>query len=116
MNIAIKRAYDEAAASDGYRALVDRLWPRGVKKENLKVDEWCKEIAPSTELREWFAHDPAKFSEFKKRYIAELGKNNLASELLKRAEDSGTLTLVYSAKDTEHNQAVVLADYLKTLK
>lgn len=116
MNIVIKRAYDEAAASDGYRALVDRLWPRGVKKENLKVDEWLKEIGPSTELREWFAHDPAKFSEFKRRYKAELAKNNLAGELLKRAEKSGTLTLVYSAKDTEHNQAVVLADYLKTLK
>lgn len=115
MKINIKRAYDESTPDDGYRALVDRLWPRGVKKELLKLDEWCKDIAPSTELREWFSHDPAKFSKFGAKYQTELKASDLPNELLKRAKGHKTLTLVYSAKDTEHNQAVVLKQYLEQL-
>lgn len=114
MEVVIKRAYEPADPSDGYRVLVDRLWPRGVKKEVLKLDEWCKDIAPSTELREWFAHDPAKFDEFKVRYQKELRASDAPQELLKRAGDN-KLTLVYSAKDQAMNQAVVLQQYLKEL-
>ena len=115
MKIVTKRAYDKPADTDGYRALVDRLWPRGIKKENLAADEWNKDVAPSTELREWFGHDPAKFDEFRKRYIAELKQTDAPQQLLKRAKDSKTLTLVYGAKDTEHNQAHVLQEYLQSL-
>lgn len=112
MRIQIKRAYEAPDAADGYRVLVDRLWPRGVKKELLGLDEWCKDVAPSTELRVWFAHDPAKFDEFRARYIAELENTDATSELLKRAKDSSALTLVYAAKDPAVNHALVLRDYL----
>ncbi len=113
MKIVIKRAYDEAAKDDGYRVLVDRLWPRGVKKEVLAIDEWCKDIAPSAELRTWFDHDPAKFKEFSVRYQHELEQSNVSKELLKRAGSSKKLTLVYGAKDPNINQAVVLKSYLE---
>jgi uncharacterized protein YeaO (DUF488 family) len=113
MGIRVKRAYEAAARSDGYRVLIDRLWPRGVSRERAKVDEWGQELAPSTELREWFAHDPSRFQEFRRRYIEELrSKRSRLTELRRRAR-KGTLTLVYSARDTEHNDAVVLAEVLR---
>lgn len=111
-SIKIKRVYEEPAKSDGKRVLVDRLWPRGLSKERAAVDIWLKEIAPSTDLRKWFGHDPAKWKEFQKRYIEELDANaepvNTINELAKK----GTVTLLYGAKDEEHNDAVVLLDYL----
>jgi uncharacterized protein YeaO (DUF488 family) len=115
MKIVIKRAYEPAEKSDGYRVLVDRLWPRGVKKENLALDEWCKDIAPSTELREWFKHDPEKFKEFTVRYEHELKKSKVPQELLERAGKAATITLIYAAHDTEHNHAKVLQAYLEDL-
>lgn len=114
MEVSIKRAYEKPETGDGYRVLVDRLWPRGVKKENLKLDEWCKNIAPSTELREWFAHDPDRFAEFKVRYLTELNSSSEPQALLKRAADK-KLTLVYAAKDQAINHAVVLQHYLEQL-
>lgn len=112
MAIKLKRAYAEPAGSDGHRILVDRLWPRGVSKDKAAVDEWLKEVAPSNELRRWFGHDPAKWPEFQKRYRAEL-KDNPALEELRRLAGKGTTTLVYSARDEEHNQAVVLKQVLE---
>ncbi len=111
--IKMKRAYDPPSNDDGARYLVDRLWPRGVKKEDLHVDGWLKEVAPSTELRKWFGHDPAKWDEFQQRYRRELEDNVAAWQPLLDAARKGTLTLVYSAKDTEHNDAVVLRDVLE---
>ena len=108
----IKRAYEPAADGDGCRVLVDRLWPRGVSKEKAKLDTWMKDIAPSTELRRWFGHDPARWDEFARRYRAELAaaeRIRLISELTERAAH-GPLTLVYGARDTLHNEAVVLAE------
>lgn len=114
MSILIKRVYDKPSKEDGRRILIDRLWPRGLTKERARVDVWLKDIAPSTPLRKWFAHDPGKWAEFKKRYRAELqGKGELVSALEKHAT-SGKLTLVYGAKDTENNDAVVLKEYLET--
>jgi len=113
MQVEIKRAYDAPAPGDGYRVLADRLWPRGVKKSALPLDEWCKDIAPSQELRVWFAHDPAKFDEFTVRYTEELAANDMAArQLLERAKKHDVLTLVYAAKDPRINHAVVLRDYL----
>jgi len=113
VDIHLKRAYEPAAASDGYRVLIDRLWPRGVSRERAKLDEWERELPPSTELRQWFAHEPSRFDEFRRRYTEELrGHRPLLTELRRRARD-GTLTLVYSARDTEHNDAVVLAEVLR---
>ena len=113
MDIRLKRAYDPASSSDGYRVLVDRLWPRGVSKQRAKLDDWQKELAPSTELREWFGHEPSRFPEFRHRYVDELRcERSRLAELRRRARD-GTLTLVYSAHDTEHNDAIVLADVLR---
>ena len=109
--IQLKRAYDEPSRSDGYRVLVDRLWPRGIKKENLRLDAWAKTLAPSTQLRTWFAHDPAKWTEFGKRYRAELkaaGAAQTVRELLASAKGAKTITLLYGAKDREHNEAIVL--------
>ncbi len=110
--IKIKRVYEPPDPSDGRRVLVDRVWPRGVTKEKAHVDEWLKEIGPSTELRKWFGHDPSRWDEFRTRYRAELTQK---PELLKLREEArgGTLTLVYSARDTEHNQAVVLQELLE---
>ncbi|MCU7695073.1 DUF488 domain-containing protein [Haoranjiania flava] len=106
--IQIKRVYEQAENNDGYRVLVDRLWPRGMKKSEVSADEWLKDIAPSASLRQWFNHDPAKWKEFKKRYKAEL-KNNEATKRLKQIiKEQPVVTLVYAAKDTIHNQAAVL--------
>jgi uncharacterized protein YeaO (DUF488 family) len=108
MNIRIKRAYEEPDKEDGTRILVDRLWPRGLTKEKARVDLWLKEVAPSTELRKWFAHDPAKWTEFRTRYLDELKRNKEPLSLLRQEASKGTLTLVYGAKDQEHNEAVIL--------
>lgn len=108
----IKRIYEPAQASDGYRILVDRLWPRGVKKEVAAVDLWLKDIAPSAELRSWFGHDPEKFPEFSRRYKSELKTNPALKSLRQLAKDHKTITLLYGAKDTQHNQAVVLQAYV----
>lgn len=112
MTVNIKRVYEEAEPSDGYRVLVDRLWPRGVAKEKASVDLWLKEVGPSNELRSWFGHVPERFEEFEKRYRAELDDNTAAKELREVIASHKVVTLVYSAKDEEHNQAVVLAGYL----
>jgi uncharacterized protein YeaO (DUF488 family) len=113
MDIRTKRAYEPADDSDGYRVLIDRLWPRGVARERAKLDEWLKELAPSGELRQWFGHDPARFDEFRRRYADELRSQRPLLTALRRRARQGTLTLVYSARDTEHNDAVVLAEVLR---
>ncbi|HVW69629.1 MAG TPA: DUF488 domain-containing protein [Steroidobacteraceae bacterium] len=111
--IRIKRAYDPPSSDDGARVLVDRLWPRGLKKSDAHLSQWMKDIAPSTELRKWFAHDPARWEEFRRRYEAELrAKRDLLAELTELAR-KGPLTLIYSAHDPLHNQAVVLLDVLR---
>lgn len=110
--IRLKRAYDAASEGDGTRVLVDRLWPRGVKKEDAALDSWMKDIAPSTELRKWFGHDPKLWDEFRARYSAELKSKPESLEELRKLAKSGVLTLVYSAHDEEHNDAVVLRDLL----
>jgi uncharacterized protein YeaO (DUF488 family) len=113
MDIRLKRAYEPAAASDGYRVLIDRLWPRGVSRDQARLDEWERELSPSAELRQWFGHEPGRFEEFRRRYIEELGQRRpRLTELRRRARD-GTLTLVYAAHDSEHNDAVVLAEVLR---
>jgi len=113
MDIQTRRAYDPPRRGDGYRALVDRVWPRGVSKDELELDEWRKEIAPSTPLRKWFGHDPERWQEFQKRYFAELdAKPDAVRELVKRARQ-GRLTLVFGARDVDHNQAVALSSYLR---
>ena len=112
MTIQLKRVYEAPSKSDGTRILVDRLWPRGLTKEKASVDLWLKEVAPSTELRKWFAHDPAKWPEFKARYKAELKRNSAQLALLKQAVLRGPATLLYGAKDTQHNEAMVLQDLL----
>ena len=112
MAINIKRVYENPTQEDGTRILVDRLWPRGLTKEKASVDVWLKEIAPSTALRKWFGHDPAKWAEFKKRYHEELRKNPEQVSLLKEQIRKGAITLVYSAKDKEHNEALVLEELL----
>ncbi len=111
--IQVKRVYESAGAHDGARYLVERLWPRGMKKENLKMDGWLKEVAPSDELRRWFSHDPAKWAEFQRRYSAELSRRRAAWEPLVQAAQHGTVTLLYSAHDEEHNNAVALKKYLE---
>jgi uncharacterized protein YeaO (DUF488 family) len=113
MDIRLKRAYEAASPGDGYRMLVDRLWPRGVSKEQAKLDEWDKELSPSTELREWFGHEAHRFGEFRRRYIDELRANGARLAKLRRRAKAGTVTLVYSAHDSEHNDAVVLAEVLR---
>lgn len=110
--VAIKRIYENASEKDGYRILVDRLWPRGVSKEEAKLDEWLKDIAPSTELRKWFDHIEERFPEFSKRYEAELDLKNVEIERLRAIAKKQQLTLLYSAKNEEFNQAVVLCKYL----
>jgi uncharacterized protein YeaO (DUF488 family) len=113
MDIRLKRAYEPAASSDGYRVLIDRLWPRGVSREQAKLNAWERELAPSTELRQWFGHEPNRFGEFRRRYIAELGQQRPRLTELRRRGRDGTLTLVYAAQDSEHNDAVVLAEVLR---
>jgi uncharacterized protein YeaO (DUF488 family) len=113
MDVRLKRAYEPAAASDGERILIDRIWPRGVTREEARLSEWARELAPSTDLRRWFAHDPARFAEFRRRYTAELeAQEGKLRELRGRAR-AGTVTLVYGARDAEHNDAVVLAEILR---
>ena len=107
-----KRVYEAIQRSDGPRFLVERLWPRGVKKEKLKLDAWLKDVAPSDGLRRWFGHDPAKWDEFQRRYRAELDENPNAWKQLLEVAGQGSVTLLYSARDTEHNNAIVLKDYL----
>jgi uncharacterized protein YeaO (DUF488 family) len=111
--IKVKRAYDSPEPGDGTRFLVDRLWPRGVRKEDLKIDGWLKEAAPSDDLRKWFGHDPDRWQEFTQRYFLELDDLPAALEPIRKAAQQGDVTLVYSARDTEHNQAVALKEYLE---
>jgi uncharacterized protein YeaO (DUF488 family) len=111
--IQIKRIYVPAETGDGYRVLVDRLWPRGIKKELAKVDLWAKDIAPSVLLRKWFNHEPEKFKAFTHRYMQELGENQAVPGFLEKVEPHQTVTLLYGAKDEEHNQARVLQAFLQ---
>src|SRR5262245_129881 len=112
--VRIARIYEAAGKDDGWRVLVDRLWPRGIKKEKARVDEWMKEVAPSGELRKWFGHKPERWAEFARRYRSELAKKKEMMQRLAAMERKhGTLTLLFGAKDREHNQAVVLRDVLK---
>ncbi|HMN75686.1 MAG TPA: DUF488 domain-containing protein [Burkholderiaceae bacterium] len=111
-NVRLKRAYEPAAGDDGTRVLIDRLWPRGVSKDEAAVDLWLKEIAPSTELRKWFGHDPALWAEFQEKYTSEVRANAQAFEQLRELARKGRVTLVYSAHDEEHNDAVVLRGLL----
>jgi uncharacterized protein YeaO (DUF488 family) len=113
MDVRLKRAYEPATPADGYRVLIDRLWPRGLSRERVALDAWERELAPSAELRRWFGHDPSRFEGFRHRYLDELrAKRPLIAQLRRRAR-AGTLTLVYSAHDTEHNDAVVLAQVVR---
>jgi uncharacterized protein YeaO (DUF488 family) len=115
MSIALKRAYDPASAGDGYRVLVDRLWPRGVSKENLKIDAWMKEIAPSAGLRKWYGHQKEKWPEFRQRYLAELQKppaSDLLQDLIRRAR-KGKVTIVIGARDAEHANGTVIAGLIR---
>ncbi len=116
MKIVMKRAYEEPDNADGFRVLVDRLWPRGKKKADLRLDMWAKDISPSTELRKWFGHDPVRWLEFCKRYKAELTAPEMKdaiAQILNAAHKHSTMTLIYGAKDTKHNEAVVLASIFK---
>jgi uncharacterized protein YeaO (DUF488 family) len=112
--IKLKRAYDRASRDDGVRYLVERLWPRGLKKTELQLDGWLKEVAPSPELRKWFGHDPRKWPQFRQQYFTELKAHEQSLEPLLKAARQGSVTLVFSSHDTEHNAAVALRDYLKT--
>lgn len=116
MTILLKRAYEPPEPSDGFRILVDRLWPRGVSKSSAHIDLWLKDIAPSTPLRKWFDHDPLKWIEFRDRYFLELSRNPEAVEQLTEQLHRGVVTLVYGAKDKEHNQAVALKEHLGNIK
>jgi uncharacterized protein YeaO (DUF488 family) len=109
----LKRIYEVQARSDGTRFLVERLWPRGVKKEQLKLDAWLKDVAPSDSLRRWFGHDPLKWHEFQKRYRTELSNNPAAWKPILEAAKRGSVTLLYSSRDTEHNNAIVLKSFLE---
>jgi uncharacterized protein YeaO (DUF488 family) len=110
MDLKIKHVYDPPDPGDGLRILVDRLWPRGLSKERAAVDLWLKEIAPSTELRKWFGHDPDRWDEFKRRYVGELQANADAIAVLREKLRGGTVTLLYAARDVDHNEAVVIRD------
>jgi uncharacterized protein YeaO (DUF488 family) len=112
MNIQLKRIYEPYSKEDGYRILVDRLWPRGFTKEKAALDLWLKEIAPSTELRKWFGHDPEKWKEFQKKYRLELKQNKEAVDRLRDYITRGKVTLLYGAKDEEHNEAQVIKDFI----
>ncbi|MDH4980705.1 DUF488 family protein [Hyphomicrobium sp. D-2] len=112
-SIALKRVYDSPSANDGLRVLVDRLWPRGLSKDAAKVDVWIKEVALSAELRKWFNHEPERWTEFKHRYRQELAANVDAIEHLRELSKTKPLTLLFAAHDTEHNNAVVLLDFLQ---
>jgi uncharacterized protein YeaO (DUF488 family) len=111
-NVSLKRAYEPPTRSDGTRILIDRLWPRGIKKEEAKIDEWMKTISPTTELRTWFGHDPARWSEFRRRYKAELRRHPKELERLRTLARKGPLTLIFAARDEAHNDAVVVKELL----
>jgi uncharacterized protein YeaO (DUF488 family) len=113
MKIKIKRVYEQPNKDDGVRILVDRLWPRGLTKEKAGVDLWVKDIAPSTELRKWFAHDPDKWKSFRGRYETEIGHNPDLIKVLKQKAREGTITLIYAARDEKHNEALVLKEFLE---
>lgn len=113
MAIRLKRAYDAPARNDGYRILVDRMWPRGISKDDADIDAWMKELAPSADLRKWFDHDPDKWDEFRRRYFRELQKKDEAMEQIIDRLADGQVTLVFSASDTDHNNAVALKEYLE---
>lgn len=113
--INLKRAYDRATRNDGTRILVERLWPRGIKKASLKIESWDKDVAPSTELRKWFSHDPAKWNEFRRRYFKELDSNSRAWQSILDSAHHGTVTLIYSLHDTKHNNAVTLKEFLESV-
>jgi uncharacterized protein YeaO (DUF488 family) len=113
VDVRLKRVYEPAAASDGYRVLIDRLWPRGVSREHADLDRWDRELAPSSELRRWFGHEPSRFEEFRRRYKEELRPKRAPIAELRRRAREGTVTLVYAARDPEHNDAVVLAEVLR---
>ena len=114
--IRLKRAYDAVSKDDGLRILVERLWPRGVSKQRAKIDLWLKDVAPSTELRKWFGHDPDRWPGFRKRYAAELKEKGDVLTLLKHRADEGRVTFVYAAHDEEHNSARVLKEFLERAK
>ena len=111
--IQLKRVYDEQQSRDGARFLVERLWPRGVRKADVSMDAWLKDAGPSTALRRWFSHDPAKWLEFRRRYFRELGENSSAWQPLLKAAQRGTVTLLYSSHDAEHNNAAALKSFLE---
>ncbi len=116
MAILLKRAYEPAARSDGFRILVERLWPRGVSKEDARIDLWAKETAPSAELRRWFDHDPDKWPEFKRRYFNELGDCRAPLDAISRHLDDGPVTFVFASRETRYNNAVALKEYLERPK
>jgi len=116
VTIAVKRVYDPPAPDDGTRVLVDRLWPRGVSKERAHLDRWCREVAPSHDLRTWFHHDPTRFAEFERRYRAELEAVPEVAELAALGAGEARLTLLCSARDTEHNHALVLREVLRAYR
>ena len=109
-NIKVKRIYEPFSADDGYRILVDRLWPRGMTKEVARVDKWLKAIAPSTELRQWFHAEPGRWAQFRTKYLEELKRSNAVDELLSYNNEHQTVTLLYSVKDEEHNHALIIKD------
>lgn len=114
--IRIKRAYDPPEPGDGLRVLVDRIWPRGITKQKAKIDLWLKDAAPTTELRKWFDHDPKKWDEFRRRYFRELAKQKRPLQQLLDEAEAGRVTLVFAAKDIQHNNAVALKEYLDSLR
>lgn len=113
MTVVVKRVYGEPGRLDGFRVLVDRVWPRGLSKDAARLDEWLKEVAPTAELRAWFGHDPARFDDFADRYRKELAANPAVESLRTIIRSHRNVTLLYGARDTDHNQAVVLRDYLE---
>ncbi|MFN3020698.1 DUF488 domain-containing protein [Chryseobacterium sp. TY3] len=115
MKILLKRVYEDASPQDGYRVLVDRLWPRGMSKEHADIDEWNKDLAPSTELRLWFHHDVSRWEAFSEKYLKELQDNNFGPDFLKRLQQQEIVTLVYAAKDEKHGHPLVLKEYLENL-
>ncbi|MFZ6032682.1 MULTISPECIES: DUF488 domain-containing protein [unclassified Melioribacter] len=116
MTIKVKRVYEKPEKEDGYRILVDRLWPRGISKDEAKINMWLKEIAPSDELRKWFSHDPAKWNSFREKYKRELeGKKEIMKQIKALEKENGIVTLLYSAKDEKHNNAIVLKNIINSL-
>ncbi len=118
LDVQVRRIYDEAPAGPGYRVLVDRLWPRGVSKETARLDEWCKAVAPSADLRKWYGHQPERFGEFRRRYLAELGDEEHADAACHLAEQArrGTLLLLTATKDLDRSGAAVLGEHLRQLE